>query len=209
MRAPRRTRSAAALLLLLLAAWPPLAWGAAHWLVVEAPLARADAILVLGGSSAYEERATLAAELYRQGRAPLILLSDDGQRGGWSQERQRNPFYVERSAWAIEAAGVPASCIEKLPRATSSTYDEAVLLREQTAARGLGSVLIVTSGYHSRRALWTFERVLRGSGVRVGMMPVAPGAQTPAPAAWWLSAAGWRTVALEYLKLVYYRLCYR
>lgn len=207
MRAPRRARLAAALL--LLAAWPPLAWGAARWLVVEAPLARADAILVLAGSSAYEERASLAAELYKQGRAPLILLSDDGQRGGWSQERQRNPFYVERSAWAVEAEGVPASSVRRMPRATSNTYEEAELLREQSAARGLGSVLIVTSGYHSRRALWAFERVLRGSGVRVGIAPVAPGAQTPTPAMWWLRPAGWRTVALEYLKLVYYRLCYR
>lgn len=207
-RPPRRKRIAA-VALLLVAAWPPLAWAAARWLVVESPPARADAILVLGGSSTYEERASLAAELYKQGRAPLILLSDDGQRGGWSQELQRNPFYVERSAWALELAGVPASSIERMPRATSSTYEEALLLREQSAARGLGSVLIVTSGYHSRRALWTFERVMRGGGVSVGVAAVAPGAQTPSPATWWLWPAGWRTVALEYLKLVYYRIYYR
>ncbi|HEX8501081.1 MAG TPA: YdcF family protein [Pyrinomonadaceae bacterium] len=205
----KRRRRALPALLLLAASWPPLAWGAARWLVVEAPLARADAILVLGGSSAYAERAALAATLYREGRAPLVLLSDDGERGGWSQEQQRNPFFVERSAWALGAAGVPASAVERLPRATASTYEEALLLREQAAARGLRSLLVVTSGYHSRRALWTFERVLGGSGVRVGVAPAAPGAQTPAPASWWLSAAGWRAVALEYPKLVYYRLRYR
>jgi len=96
-----------------------------------------------------------------------------------------------------------------MPRATSSTYEEALLLREQSAARGLGSVLIVTSGYHSRRALWTFERVMRDGGVSVGVAAVAPGVQTPSPATWWLRPAGWRTVALEYLKLVYYRIRYR
>lgn len=194
---------------LLLAAWPPLAWLAARWLVVDAPLARADALVVLAGSTTYDERASYAAELFKDGRAPKVLLSDDGERGGWSQEQQRNPFFVERAAAVLVSAGVPAESIEKLPRATSSTYEEAALLREYAAARGLRSLLVITSAYHSRRALWTLERAFGGSGIEVGLAAVAFGRQTPAPASWWLSTAGWRMVALEYLKLAYYRLRYR
>ena len=204
-RARRRLLLAA---VVLLVSWPPLAWGAARWLVVEAPLERADAVVVLGGSSAYEERAAYAAQLFREGRAPRVLLSDDGQRGGWSQAEQRNPFFVERAEAALLGAGVPADRIERLPRATSSTYDEAVLLREYAAANGLRTLLVVTSGYHSRRARWTLERVFRGDA-QIGLLSVAPGRQTPPPASWWLSPAGWRMVALEYLKLFYYRLRYR
>jgi hypothetical protein len=47
--------------------------------------------------------------------------------------------------------------------------------------------------------------------VRVRVAPVEPGtagAQTPTAAKWWLSARGWRSVAPEYPKLVYYWLRY-
>jgi uncharacterized SAM-binding protein YcdF (DUF218 family) len=192
----------------LLLAWPPLAWLGAEWLVVESRPERADALVVLGGSSAYEERTEYAARLYGEGLAPLVLLTDDGQRGGWSQEQQRNPFFFERAAAVLEAAGVPRENVETLGPQTSSTYEEARLLREFASARGLKSLLVVTSGYHSRRALWTFERVFEGSGVRVRVAAVGPGGQTPAPAVWWLGTRGWRVVALEYVKLAYYRLRY-
>jgi len=201
-------RRALLFVLALLLVWPPLAWAAARWLVVDSRPEHAAALVVLGGSSTYEERTELAAQLFKQGFAPVVLLTDDGRRGGWSQAEQRNPFFVERAASSLEAAGVPAANVETLKPQTSSTFEEAQLLREYVKARGLNSMLVVTSGYHSRRARWTFERVFRDTGVRVNVVAVEPGRQTPAPALWWLSPRGWRTVALEYLKLVYYRLRY-
>ncbi|HJS23271.1 MAG TPA: hypothetical protein VJ751_02790, partial [Pyrinomonadaceae bacterium] len=77
--------------------WPVLAWVAARALIVSATLNSADAIVVMSGSSTYVERTQKAAELYRQGRAPLVLLTDDHTRGGWSSALQRNPFFVERA----------------------------------------------------------------------------------------------------------------
>ena len=204
--ARRRRRALAALALLL--AWPPLAWLAADWLVLETEPAPADALVVLGGSSTYEERAGYAARLFAAGFAPQVILTDDGQRGGWSQAEQRNPLFVERAAALLEGAGVPAAKIEALPRQTTSTFEEAQALREYAEARGLGSLLVVTSGYHSRRALWALGRAFSGSPVRVRLAAVPPGAQTPARSYWWLSPNGWRTVALEYPKLLYYRLRY-
>jgi uncharacterized SAM-binding protein YcdF (DUF218 family) len=201
-------RRALVLIVALILVWPPLAWLGAKWLVVESRPERADALVVLGGSSAYEERTGYAARLYGEGLAPVVLLTDDGQRGGWSQEQQRNPFFVERAAAALEAAGVPRENVETLAPQTSSTYEEARLLREYASERGLKSLLVVTSGYHSRRARWTFERVFEGSGVGVRVAAVGPGGQMPAPASWWLSVKGWRAVALEYVKLAYYRLRY-
>jgi uncharacterized SAM-binding protein YcdF (DUF218 family) len=201
-------RRALLLVAALILVWPPLAWGAARWLLIDTRPERADALVVLGGSSAYEERTEYAARLFKEGFAPVVLLTDDGLRGGWSQEQQRNPFFVERAAAALEAAGVPRENVETLAPQTSSTYEEARLLREYASARGLKSLLVVTSGYHSRRARWTFERVFGGSGVRVTVAAVEPGRETPAPAAWWLGVKGWRVVALEYVKLAYYRLRY-
>ncbi len=203
-RRGRRARILLKCAVAALLAWPLIAWGAARLLVARAELPRAEAIVVLGGSSTYIERARRAAEAYREGRAPKILLTDDGQRGGWSSAEQRNPLFVERAADELKRAGVPGEAIEVLPRTVTSTYDEAVLLREYADARETRSFIIVTSGYHSRRALWTARQVFRGSGVQVGLEPVAPGDETPAPHLWWLGARGWEMVAGEYVKAVYY-----
>jgi uncharacterized SAM-binding protein YcdF (DUF218 family) len=194
--------------LALLALWPLLAWVAARALIVEANIPHADALVVLGGSAVYIERAQRAAELFHQKRAAMIILTNDDQRGGWSSAEQRNPFFVERAADELRRAGVPAEKIEVLPGAVAGTYDEAAKLSEYAARRGLRSLLVVTSGYHSRRALWALRRATAGKGIEVGLDAVAPGQQTPPPATWWLDRRGWRMVAGEYAKLIYYRLRY-
>lgn len=199
----------ARLALLALALWSLLAWVAARALIVSVELERADTLVVLSGSGAYVERAGLAAQLFKDGRAPKVTLTNDTMIGPWSQEQQRNPTFTERAVEELRRAGVPPERIEVLPQPVASTYDEAVLLRQWAVARGLRSVLVVTSSYHARRALWTLRRVFEGSNVEVGLVPVAPGQQVPAPAIWWLKPFGWRMVALEYLKIVYYFFRYR
>jgi uncharacterized SAM-binding protein YcdF (DUF218 family) len=188
-------------------AWPPLAWLAAAALAVpdEAP-ARADAIVVLSGSSTYAERASLAAQLYREGRAPRVLLTNDGEPGGWSAERDRTVYFVERAADALRGAGVPGSAVETLPEPVANTFEEAQRVRAYAKHAGLHTLIVVTSAYHSRRALWTWRRVLEGSGLTFGLRTVPPGEQTAPLSLWWLSRRGWQDVAGEYVKLAYYRL---
>jgi uncharacterized SAM-binding protein YcdF (DUF218 family) len=192
--------------LLALAAllWPLLAWAAARALIVQAERPRADALVVLAGSAAYVERTQLAAQLYREGRAPVVVLTNDNERGGWSSAEQRNPFFVERAIAELVANGVPRARIEVLAQPVASTYDEACALRDYTAAHNLHALLFVTSAYHSRRALWTLRRVFAASGVELGLMSVAPGRQTPTPAGWWWHRQGWQIVGGEYVKLLYY-----
>lgn len=194
---------------LVVAAWTLLAWVAARALVVRAELDHADALVVLSGSSAYIERTQSAAQLWSEGRAPLVLLTNDPMLGGWIEAERRNPSFTVRAMEELKRAGVAADRIEVLPQLVTSTYEEAVALKEYALARGLRSILIVTSSYHSRRALWTLRRVFQGSGIEVGLYAVAPGQQMPRPATWWWHPFGWQVVALEYVKLVYYLLQYR
>jgi uncharacterized SAM-binding protein YcdF (DUF218 family) len=191
-----------------LAVWALVAWGAARALVVEAELGRADFIVVLGGAAAYRERAQHAARLYGEGRAPLVLLTFDGTRAGWSQAEQTNPPFVQLAREELLRAGVPGASVEVLPGLVTSTYEEATRVCEFAPGRGAQSVLVVTSAYHSRRALWTFRRVARGRGLTVGLSAAPAGGQTPPAAWWWLRPAGWRQVAAEYPKLIYYRITY-
>lgn len=84
--------------LVLLAAWPLVAWGAARALVVEVDVVQPEAIVVLSGASDYAGRARAAARLFAAGRAPKIILTNDGEQGGWSSAEQRNPFFSELAA---------------------------------------------------------------------------------------------------------------
>jgi uncharacterized SAM-binding protein YcdF (DUF218 family) len=182
------------------------AWIAAELLIVNVPLEKADALVVLSGSETLIERATLAAQLFREGRAPKILLTNDNRRGGWVSAQQRNPFFYEGAILELRQHGVPETAIEVLQPPVESTRDEADLVRAYSRQHQLQSVLVVTSAYHSRRAFRTFEQAFAGSGVQVGMRAVEPGSQTPRPAVWWLRTRGWNMVAGEYFKLVYYAL---
>lgn len=185
-----------------------VAWAAAEALIVRSDLAHADALVVLAGSSTYLERTQRTAQLFHEGRAPKIILTNDNLQSGWSVEQERNPLFVERATDELKRQGVPADTIEIVPGIVSSTHDEAVRIREYAGEKKLRSMLVVTSAYQSRRALWTLRRVFRGSNVEIGLTVVDPGQQSPRPATWWCSGLGWQMVPGEYLKMVYYKVKY-
>ncbi len=194
----------------LLFGWALLAPYLATRLIVEKPLEHADVILILGGSATYKERTEEAAHLFRAGMAPKIWLTNDGTKGGWNQKEQRNPYFYERARWALIEQGVPENSIEVLPEIVEGTIDEARVFSKTAKERSLKSVLIVTSAYHSSRALWTFEKVLAENEVKIqtGILTAPLGEKTPEPVFWWLNLDGWRFVALEYVKSIYYSVYY-
>lgn len=190
--------------------WIAVAPILAKILIVEKPLEKADAILVMGGSSVYLERTRKAAEIYLQGAAPVIILTDDGERGGWSRVEKRNPANVEFAQRNLIASGVPAAAIFVMKPPGSGTIYEAREMAQKARAENWQRLLIVTSGYHTRRTLWTFERVFNAANVKteLGIRAVAPGEQTPSPEWWWLKPRGWQMVAGEYLKFAVYQVFY-
>jgi uncharacterized SAM-binding protein YcdF (DUF218 family) len=189
--------------LLLTCLWL-LAWIGARGLIVSAPLERADAIVVLSGSSTLAERTQHAARLYSENRAQKILLTTDNQQGGWSSAEQRNPYFHEIAVKELTRLGVPSQNVEIIRPPVASTWDEAKLLSDYSKTHNLRSLLIVTSAYHSRRALRTFRALFHDTQTQVGIDPVQTGIQTPQPATWWARPRGWQLVFVEYLKLIYY-----
>jgi uncharacterized SAM-binding protein YcdF (DUF218 family) len=190
--------------IVFLVAWLPVAWLAARALIVNVRLERVDAVVVLSGSSTYLERARWAAMIFNQGRAPKIVLTNDKLQSGYSLEKDRNPFFVELAVDELRRAGVPADRIEVIATPAGNTYDEANLLRDYSMQHDLRALSIVTSPYHTRRALRTFGRAFLGRSTRLGVESPPPGLQSPPPASWWLHSLGWKLVPGEYLKLIYY-----
>ena len=188
--------------------WVLVAPWLASRLVVEKPLAQAEIVFVLSGAKLYRERTKKAAEVYLKGNIKVVVLSDDGVSAGWSPEKQRNPKFVELARESLVKAGVPESAIIVMPGVVNGTRDEAVRFQTEAKKRGWDSVLLVTSGYHTRRAKGVFEGVLAGSNIRVGVTASPAGRSTPGVRTWWLSARGWEFVGGEYLKTAYDRIAY-
>lgn len=138
----------------------------------------------------------------------MIVLTNDRLMSGWSGAQQRNPYFYELAVNELRRKGVPAENIHVVPNEIWGTYHESLVFRDFVTTHKLQRVLIVTSAYHSRRTLWSMQRAFEGIGIEIGIDGPPPGLQTPSPAAWWLRRSGWRYVAGEYVKLVYYRFAY-
>lgn len=188
----------------LLVLWPVGAWAAARLLIVHEPIEKSDAIVVLSGSATYRERAQHAGELFHAGRANRVVLTNDNLKSGWSSAAQRNPYYHELAKEELKRAGVPDQNIQVMMVPILGTHDEVLKLKDYCDQQKLNSILVVTSAYHSRRALWTFRKVFHDGSQKVGMDPAAAGIETPPPSTWWLHRFGWDLVPREYIKLVGY-----
>jgi uncharacterized SAM-binding protein YcdF (DUF218 family) len=194
-------------LFVLFGIWVLLAPFFANLLIIEKPLEKADVIMVLSGASVFKERTHKAARIYKTGVARKILLTDDGELAGWSQKEERNPPFVYLAQQELIAQGVAAEDIEVLTPKVSGTIYEAEVLSEKLKSEKWRTVLIVTSAYHTKRSLWTFEKTL-GNGYKIGIVSPPTGEDTPPPQIWWLSEKGWNYVAGEYVKSLGYWIYY-
>ncbi len=198
------------LFIIFVTIWIILAPVLANFLIVEKEIENADVIWILAGSATYIERNQTAALVYKKGNTSKVILTNDGGYGGWSKTEQRNPPFVELAKNQLVSQGVPAEAIEILPGTVEGTDEEADLFAKTVREQNLKSVLLVTSAYHSRRTLWTFEQSVIKNGliIKIGLQTSPTGQQTPPPANWWLSRKGWKMVGGEYVKIIYYWLFY-
>lgn len=129
------------------------------------PLPAAPVIVVLGGGTRSDDaprpfseineagdRLLYAAYLYKQGQAPHILVT-----GGSIEWRGPGNPEAEDMVSVLALTGVPAEAIWVEPKARN-TYENAVYSREMLAARGIDTVLLVTSARHMPRSVRLFER---------------------------------------------------
>jgi DUF218 domain len=190
---------------LLICSWlgrEALLRGAASLWIVSDPVTRADAIVVLGGN--FQNRPVIAADLYRQGLADRILVS---QMPGVEQGAVgAGPSDTELNRGELLKLGVPLSAIENFGTANTNTRDEAVALNEWVK-RNAASVFIIPSDiFSARRVRWIFDRELRGRGVTIEVPTFEQWGYTRNE--WWKTEYGVNAFQTELLKYIYYRLKY-
>jgi len=167
--------------LLAVAAW----WLPHQVLCVDSGTTRADAIVLLGGGS--YERPARAAELFKEHAAPKIIITGAG-------DDQINRHLLLK-------AGVPASAIQ-MESASRSTRENALLTIPLLQADGATNVILVTSWYHSRRALKCFRHY--APEMRFYSRP----SYYAYARAEWTPQGIRRRIRAEYPKLAGYWICY-
>jgi uncharacterized SAM-binding protein YcdF (DUF218 family) len=128
-------------------------------------LPTADAIVVLGGATRsispprvmpdlneHGDRIIYAAKLYKDGKAPLIILS-----GGRIQWYGKEESEAKDMARLLELTGVPQEAIIRENKSLN-TYENAIFTKKILEAKGLKKILLVTSAFHTPRSLKIFAR---------------------------------------------------
>jgi uncharacterized SAM-binding protein YcdF (DUF218 family) len=159
-----------------------------HWLSYPAHAQAADAIAVYGGA---QDRTIYGADLYRRGFAPELWHT------GYADDRRAVVALLLKR-------GLPPQAIQYL--ASDSTWEDARAVADLAQRRHLRRILVVTSWYHSRRAMCVVKHQLAGSGIEVSYD--APPGRAGGPDDWWNYASSRRYVLRELVKLPYYWLRY-
>jgi uncharacterized SAM-binding protein YcdF (DUF218 family) len=135
--------------------------GLGKWLVMEDPLERAAAIVILGGQSPY--RAMEGASLYKGGWAAEVWVPSPVMREEtkilwemgipWMEEERLNKMILER-------LGVPSTAIRVLPDRVRNTVEEVRLVSSLLRGKGDKPVILVTSKVHTRRTRATWRAIV-------------------------------------------------
>ncbi len=155
------------------------------WLREESLPGQADYLVVLGGESG--QRVIGAAELYHAGVAPRVFVSGQG-----------DCLLIVRR---LVMAGVPADRIDHECE-SGSTMENAQMTRQTLADKDVHSAVLVTSWYHTGRALKAFRHVW--PEVTWGVRGVFPG--DTLTKSFPIYEAG--TILAEYIKRAWYAVRY-
>lgn len=208
-RWPRRLRSVVlwpcGVIVLLAALYlfrPPLLNGVADAWIINDHAAHADAIVILGGGLEY--RPFAAAALYTNGCAKTILIVQSEIPPTAEMGLTVPEFVTAREV--LLKLGIPVGAIQMLGTNVTSTRDEALALKIWMTGHSAHSVLIPTDIFHTRRARWIFQKVLRGSRAGVRVIAIDPPRYTKIN--WWQHEEGLIAFQNEVIKFAYYRLKY-
>jgi uncharacterized SAM-binding protein YcdF (DUF218 family) len=176
--------------LVYFARYPIMRHMAESW-VVDEPAAHADVIVVLGDDNFYGDRATHAAELFRQGVAPQGVASGRRLRPNAGISELMEHDLIER--------GVPKEKIIRFSQDADNTREEAEAVGKLAVARHWKSLVIVTSNYHTRRARYIYEKVLP-AGIAVSLAGAKDGDFDPER--WWETRKSIKLFAKELAGMV-------
>lgn len=176
----------------------PLLRSAASLWIINDPLQKADAIVLLGGG--LETRPFAAAKLYRDGYASLILIAR--ARSSPTDEMGLTTREHDVARQVLLKQGVPDSALAEIGTDVRNTYDEALAVRDWVKTAHTTRLIIPTDIFHTRRVRWLFRKQLRHTGVQI-LVEAVPGREYQQED-WWRHEQGLVAFQNEVLKFGYY-----
>ena len=138
---------------------PILRFAAESWIIEDA-LDKADALIILGDDNFYADRATRGAQLFREGRSSVIIVS--------GRRLRPNAGIAELMEHDLIERGVPRDKIVRFAHDADGTLEEAQGLAGFENGKKWHSFIVVTSSFHTRRTRFIFRHVFpQGMEVRV------------------------------------------
>ncbi len=152
--------------------------------------AAAEALVVVSGGDT-PARTKKAVEMYKNGWAPRIIFS------GAAADKEG---LSNAAAMRLDAMnqGVPAGDI-LIEEFSENTSENAERTRELLSRYDIHDIILVTSGYHQRRANMEFAAYTAGDGV---VIRNAPTNDRDWGWWWWLTPRGWYLALSEFGKII-------
>jgi uncharacterized SAM-binding protein YcdF (DUF218 family) len=177
-------------------------WRGGHWLVVEAPLQQADAIVMLLGST--PERELEVADIYHQGFAPIIIMAEFRVYNHELIEAHglTAPRGLDNSLSILNQLDIPPEAIHITPGDISSTRGEAIAIATFLQQNPhIKSIILVSSPSHMRRATLVFRREFRRGGIDCVIIPRPTSYGNFKPNGWYCDRESAKSVLYEYIKI--------
>jgi uncharacterized SAM-binding protein YcdF (DUF218 family) len=183
---------------ILVAAAAVVFFGVGRWLVVQDPLEKARAIVVLSGRMPM--RAVEASRIYGAGFATQVWLTRPEQPEAELQSMGLSYAGEEvYNARVLEHEGVPVSAIRVLSPAIENTADELREVASELSKEGGSVVILVTTKAHTRRVR-TLWRALAGGRNRAVVRAARDDPFDPQH--WWRTTSDALDVVREVLGLL-------
>jgi len=149
---------------------------------------QADVIVALAGGTG---RLEAGIKLLASGRARFLIMA-----GIDRDATLDNIFFGQDISARVDPSKI---IVEKFSK---TTYGNAVEVKKIIEAKGFGSIILITSIYHMKRAYYTFNRVLPDY-VHIYSYPIS--SPNFDEANWWKDGTSIWILSLEFLKFYWYR----
>ena len=159
----------------------------------SAECSTADAIVVVSGGDT-QSRTAAGVNLYKNGWSDTLILS------GAAQDKS-GPSNAEAMRAQAIAAGVPESAII-IDGDAESTQQNAENTKEIFKAHSYDNIILVTSGYHQKRASLEFNKSTNNTLIR--NYPVTQ--ESDWGWYWWATPRGWWLAGGELVKIIAFHL---
>ena len=176
-----------------------------HWTVINEEPHHSKAVVVLCSGVEYFPRLIEAAQLFNRGIVKKIIINGNRktdeirelEAGGY----QPCCAWYEDSLRVLDVFNIPRSAV--IPISMEDAYDtisEAKGVGEVVISRGIGQIILTTSKYHTRRALYIWKKLYKNK-LKISM--VAANKDPYDPDNWWKDGRQIRWLMAEYGAWIY------